>query len=183
MSSDEESEIDNANEIIQEEPYVKPKRKMSPEHLAKLAEGRVKSLEIRSKKGNELKKIKQEKIRIKEAKEAAKEAEEVARAAALLSIDESASGSKGSHIEEEPVKIKKKKKKPTVIFESDESDDDNDRVIYVRRREKKVTPAPPPPTQRQPPPPPPQPPPPPPPPPPRSYLPKRPAYVNHFANY
>lgn len=178
MSSDEESEIDNANEIIQEEPYVKPKRKMSPEHLAKLAEGRVKSLEIRSKKGNELKKIKQEKLKIKEAL-AAKEAEELARAAALLSIDEPASRSPLE--EEEPVKIKKKKKKPTVIFESDDSDDDNDRVIYVRRREKKVMPQPPPIQRQQPLPPPTQPP--PPPPPPRSYLPKRPAYFNHYANY
>ena len=171
MSSDEESDVENANEIIKEEPYVKPKRKMSPEHLAKLAEGRIKSLEIRSKKGNELKKLKQEKLKIKEAL-AAKEAEELARAAALLSIDEPVPE------EEEPVKIKKKKKKPTVIFESDDSDDDNDRVIYVRRREKKVTP-PPQPIQRQQP----TPPPPPPPPPVRSYLPKRPAYVNHYANY
>ena len=175
MSSDEESDVEIAKEIIKEEPYVKPKRKMSPEHLAKLAEGRIKSLEIRSKKGNELKKIKQEKIRIKEAK-STKEAEELARAATLLSIDETASMSPLE--EEEPVKIKKKKKKPTVIFESDESDDDNDRVIYVRRREKKVTP-PPQPIQRQQPTPPPQ----PPPPPVRSYLPKRPAYVNHYANY
>ena len=189
MSSDEESDNDYAEEIIHEEPISKPKRKMSPEHLQKLAEGRAKSLEIRSKKGNELKKIKQEKLlvlhekqlaklKIKEAKEAKEESKtpsQLRRGEKIIKEDD-------DDEEEEPIKIKKKKKKPTVIFESDESDDENDKVIYVRRREK-VAPLPQPP---QPPPvvrPQPLPQPPPPPPPPRCYLPKRPAYINQFANY
>ena len=61
MSDSEESETELANEIIKEEPTVKPKRQMSAEHLEKLRQGRIKSLEIRSKKGNEKKAVKLDK--------------------------------------------------------------------------------------------------------------------------
>ena len=175
MSDSEESETEIANEIIKEEPAVKPKRQMSAEHLEKLRQGRIKSMEIRSKKGNEKKAVKldkslqqtEKKLNELKIKKQPKEEEEVE--------DEDPPP---------PVKVvKKKKKQPTVIFESDEDDDDNDRVIYVRRREKKVmSRPPPPPLQQQLPPQPPEPPPPPPPPKP-SYMPKRPAYYNPYANY
>ena len=174
MSDTEESETEIANEIIKEEPAVKPKRQMSAEHLEKLRQGRIKSMEIRSKKGNEKKAVKldkslqqtEKKLNELKIKKQPKEEEEVE--------DEDPPP---------PVKVvKKKKKQPTVIFESDEDDDDNDRVIYVRRREKKVmSRPPPPPLQQQLPPQPPEPPPPPPPKP--SYMPKRPAYYNPYANY
>tara|TARA_R110000868_G_scaffold211677_1_gene461712 strand:- start:91 stop:615 length:525 start_codon:yes stop_codon:yes gene_type:complete len=174
MSDSEESDTELANEIIKEQPVTKQKRQMSAEHLEKLRQGRIKSLEIRSKKGNEKKAVKLDKSlqetekklnELKIKKQPPKEEEEE---------DENPA----------PVKVvKKKKKQPTVIFESDEDDDDNDRVIYVRRREKKVMPRPLPPQ--------------PPPlqplpfiqpsPPPEPIKPKftfkRPAYYNQYANY
>ena len=175
MSDSEESDPEIANEIIKEEPTTKPKRQMSAEHLEKLRQGRIKSLEIRSKKGNEKKAVKLD----KSLQQTEKKLNELKIKKQPTIEDE----------EEEappPVKVvKKKKKQPTVIFESDEDDDDNDRVIYVRRREKKVmprpTPQPPPPPSR---PPSPSPPPPPPPPPPKpTFAYKRPTYFNPYANY
>ena len=174
MSDSEESDPEIANEIIKEEPTTKPKRQMSAEHLEKLRQGRIKSLEIRSKKGNEKKAVKLD----KSLQQTEKKLNELKIKKQPTIEDE----------EEEappPVKVvKKKKKQPTVIFESDEDDDDNDRVIYVRRREKKVmprpTPQPPPPPSR---PPSPSPPPPPPPPPKPTFAYKRPTYFNPYANY
>jgi len=177
MSDSEESETEIANEIIKEEPAVKPKRQMSAEHLEKLRQGRIKSLEIRSKKGNEKKAVKLD-----------KSLQQTEKKLNDLKIKKQPKKEEEEEVEDEdpppPVKVvKKKKKQPTVIFESDEDDDDNDRVIYVRRREKKVmSRPPPPPLQQQLPPQPPEPPPPPPPPKP-SYMPKRPAYYNPYANY
>ena len=174
MSDSEESDPEIANEIIKEEPTTKPKRQMSAEHLEKLRQGRIKSLEIRSKKGNEKKAVKLD----KSLQQTEKKLNELKIKKQPTIEDE----------EEEappPVKVvKKKKKQPTVIFESDEDDDDNDRVIYVRRREKKVMPRPilqpPPPPSR---PPSPSPPPPPPPPPKPTFAYKRPTYFNPYANY
>ena len=176
MSDSEESDPEIANEIIKEEPTTKPKRQMSAEHLEKLRQGRIKSLEIRSKKGNEKKAVKLD----KSLQQTEKKLNE-------LKIKKQPTINEEDEEEEAPppVKVvKKKKKQPTVIFESDEDDDDNDRVIYVRRREKKVmprpTPQPPPPPSR---PPSPSPPPPPPPPPKPTFAYKRPTYFNPYANY
>ena len=174
MSDSEESDPEIANEIIKEEPITKPKRQMSVEHLEKLRQGRIKSLEIRSKKGNEKKAVKLD----KSLQETEKKLNE-------LKIKKKPIVEEEEEEDPPPVKVvKKKKKQPTVIFESDEDDDDNDRVIYVRRREKKVmprpTPQPPPPPSR---PPSPSPPPPPPPPPKPTFAYKRPTYFNPYANY
>ena len=174
MSDSEESETELVNEIIKEQPVIKPKRQMSAEHLEKLRQGRIKSLEIRSKKGNEKKAIKLDKSLQQTEKK-------------LNELKIKKQPPKEDEEEEEdppPIKIvKKKKKQPTVIFESDEDDDDNDRVIYVRRREKKVMPRPPQPPPIMQPNPTPQPPPPPPEPAKPKYTFKRPAYYNQYANY
>ena len=172
MSDSEESEPEIANEIIKEEPVIKQKRQMSAEHLEKLRQGRIKSLEIRSKKGNEKKAIKLD----KSLQETEKKLNE-------LKIKKKPIVEEEEEEDPPPVKVvKKKKKQPTVIFESDEDDDDNDRVIYVRRREKKIMPrpTPPPPLMQAPPP---QPPPPPPEPIKPKFTFKRPAYYNQYANY
>ena len=105
MSDSEESETELGNEIIKEEPITKPKRQMSPEHLEKLRQGRIKSLEIRSKKGNEKKAVKLD-----------KSLEQTEKKLNELKIKKKPIVEEEEEEETPPVKVvKKKKKQPTVI--------------------------------------------------------------------